>query len=299
MVKSAVHGPMPPSMTGTAWGSGVCARAGVISRRSRRILIARHYKGFQQGPRLGTSAPSTADASVGDEKPGIARSWLIVAELCIGSMADECCRDFSPNIAPSSLGWSSLGWSSRETQFSIEPQVLTPQHLSDVRDLPIMQSEVFHNLVNGLEPIDLVALNLKWREQIGFGQSGKDFGSLLHGSPKLLNERRGRNTTLRLKFSRSVAAVFSLVKGCNQPLANVAVQVKDHIPNTVAGFVRTPQDLFVRQSLHTGSQTRPILFQQLIAGELKEDGCRTVHTGRITVDRPKTIPNSRLAPINE
>ena len=200
---------------------------------------------------------------------------------------NECYGDFSPNIAPSSLGWSS-----RETQFSIEPQVLTPQHLSDVRDLPIVQSEVFHNLVNGLEPIDLVALNFKWREQIGFGQSGKDFGSLLHGSPKLLNERRDCNTTVRLKFSRSVAAVFSLVKRCNQPLANVAVQVKYHIPNTVAAFVRTPPDLFVRQSLHTGSQTRPILFQQLIARELKEDGCRTVHPGRITVDRPKTIPNS-------
>src|SRR5215469_13732567 len=163
------------------------------------------------------------------------------------------------------LAPSSLDWSSRETQFPIEPQVLTPQHLGDVRDLPIVQSEMFHNLVNGLEPIDLVALNFKWREQIGFGQSGKDFGSLLHGSPKLLNEQRNGNTTLRLKFSRSVAAVFSLVKRCNQPLANVAVQVKDHIPNTVAGFVRTPPDLFVRQSLHTGSQTRPILFQQLIA----------------------------------
>src|SRR5215469_12571601 len=31
------------------------------------------------------------------------------------------------------LAPSSLGWSSRETQFPIEPQVLTPQHLSDVK----------------------------------------------------------------------------------------------------------------------------------------------------------------------
>src|SRR5579863_3039532 len=47
MVKAAVQAPRPPSTEGIEWGSGVWAKAGAMSSRSSRVLMAKHYKSIR------------------------------------------------------------------------------------------------------------------------------------------------------------------------------------------------------------------------------------------------------------
>src|ERR1700739_1174392 len=89
IVKSAVQGPRPPSTEGMEWGSGVWAKAGVISRRSRRVLIARHYKVQAGAAARNFCATGQPGASVGDLKPVRERRWLGVAEFFVSTKTND------------------------------------------------------------------------------------------------------------------------------------------------------------------------------------------------------------------
>lgn len=108
-----------------------------------------------------------------------------------------------------------------------------------------MHSEVFYDLVYGSQTADGVTLNLEGREQIGVGETRKDLGCLLHGCAELLKERRSWNYFPLIEFDRPIASVVEAVERCDQPLADVAVQMQEQISDAIAGGIGTPPDLFI------------------------------------------------------
>jgi len=90
-----------------------------------------------------------------------------------------------------------------------------------------MNAKVLYYGVNRLYARDCIPLDLKTRQQVDFGKSGKNFGRLLHGSTELVDKRRGGNMLSLREFGRSVANVRCPVKRSNQPLSNIAIQVQE------------------------------------------------------------------------
>src|SRR5437899_8642222 len=57
------------------------------------------------------------------------------------------------------------GFSARLVEFAMKPKILSMQHLLDVGDLPVVQTEMFNDLIHRVQPGDRVALNVKRFEQ--------------------------------------------------------------------------------------------------------------------------------------
>jgi hypothetical protein len=68
-----------------------------------------------------------------------------------------------------------------------------------------------------------------------------------------------------------VAVVFKAIEGRHQPLAHIAIQVQEQIPDAVALRVGTPPDLLVGERFDTGAQAGPGFSQHLVAGTLKKE----------------------------
>src|SRR5437868_5526227 len=60
-----------------------------------------------------------------------------------------------PLVGPASL-----------VEFAIKAQVFALERLDDIDDLPVVQSEVLHHVVHGLQPRDVISLNVQWRDQV-------------------------------------------------------------------------------------------------------------------------------------
>src|SRR5688572_28473836 len=59
-------------------------------------------------------------------------------------------------------------------QLPVKAQVLAPDKLRNVQNLPVVHAKVLDDLIDGMKAGDCVALNVEGAEEVGFGQPRED-----------------------------------------------------------------------------------------------------------------------------
>src|SRR5580698_4504019 len=120
------------------------------------------------------------------------------------------------------------------------------------------------DLIDGIESAHVVALNLIWRQQLFSTEPRQHMLSLLHRRAKFFKQLCGRNSAALAELLGPIALVFLAIKGRNQPLVDITVQMQNEIADAVARLVGPPPHLLLAQRRDGLAQPRPVLAQQLV-----------------------------------
>jgi len=74
-------------------------------------------------------------------------------------------------------------------QLTIEAQIRAGQTLGDIEYLPIMHSEMLHDMIDSFQPAHLVTLYLTLGEQISLSQPLQHLRRLRYGRAQFLQQR--------------------------------------------------------------------------------------------------------------
>ena len=144
----------------------------------------------------------------------------------------------------------------------IEAQVGCGQQLGQHNNLSGVHREVFGDVEDGFQEVDVVALDR-------YGDRGRsrdrERGELFR-LPLRVERSRFRSSSRVITSLCANSASRIRVSGCepntgNNPLTRVAAEVQDQIADTVRFLVRTPPDLFVRQLFETTLNLGQIVTQ--------------------------------------
>jgi hypothetical protein len=134
-----------------------------------------------------------------------------------------------------------------------------------------MQAEVLDNLVDGCETGDGVALDAPSGKQLVGREPVEDFGSFVNGLPETSEQVGGGKITGNAELCGAVAFICEAVEGCDEPLPDISIEMKDEVADAVAGRVGPPPDLFQAERLYGCAKPRPVLVEELVAGEVEEE----------------------------
>ena len=160
--------------------------------------------------------------------------------------------------------------SARGVEVFVETEVPAIELLGDVDDLAVVQAEVLHHVIDGLQAGDRIALNVEGGGEVVGGEAGEDGGGLVEGGAEAVEQdARGQVVALG-ELGRALAGVGIVIEGGDQPLSDIAVEMQQQIADTVAGLVGAPPDLLVGEGFDGAAHARPALVDQLGAGVVEE-----------------------------
>src|ERR1017187_10034146 len=150
-------------------------------------------------------------------------------------------------------------------QFAIKAKVFRAEAFGYVRDLSVVEAEMLDDLVDGVQSMDVIALNFVGGEVLVWGKPVEDLRGFGHGGAEAIEKFGCGKATDCRELCGAVALVLVAVERGHEPLGDVAVEMEDYVADAVAGFVGAPPNLFGGHGFHTCFEARPVLVQELVA----------------------------------
>jgi hypothetical protein len=134
-----------------------------------------------------------------------------------------------------------------------------------------MHGEVLDDMVDRLNASDIpLMLNVIGLQKRGGFHPSQDLVHFPQGRVQSLTQLGAWNLPLLGELRWAVPRVLDASERNHDPLPNVAIQVQQEIPDTIAALMRAPPDLIVREHSQALASARPKFIQQLAPREIEK-----------------------------
>src|SRR5689334_10376397 len=166
-------------------------------------------------------------------------------------------------------------------QVRIESEILAGQHLGNKNYLRGVTRKMLHHMKDRLEYGPAVALDGDFFRQTLGRQRSDDRQSLVHSFAQQLAERSRRHAAARREFRVAMTRIRLSPDAAQNPLSDVAVQVKYQVPRRIL-VLRSPHPDLLRGELAKADFNPRAQLRQLLSGALEEIGFDS-HDGSLRI----------------